>query len=230
MGSENGEKDEQPVHTVYQDNYYIDKYEVSNVSYKACVDVGICKSPTSIRSDTREIYYGNPQYNEYPVVFVSWNMANTYCQWRGARLPTEAEWEKAARGTEARTYPWGNELIGSVSNFCDRNCTLGWADGLVNDGYADTAPIDSFLGGISPYDVYNLAGNVREWVSSLYRPYPYNSNDGREELTNLGGERYSRGGAYYDPAYYLRATFRGSYFLSDGEKGIGFRCARDANP
>lgn len=102
--------DEDPAHRVYLDSFYMDKYEVTNGLYKACVDYGTCTPPKDISSKKRSDYYINIQYKNYPVINVDWYMANTYCEWRGARLPTEAEWEKAARGTNGRTYPWGENI------------------------------------------------------------------------------------------------------------------------
>lgn len=96
---------EKPVHRVYLDSYYIDKYEVTNVRYEACVKFGACEMPKHLTSLGRLSYFGNVTYEDYPVIFVDWQMAKTYCEWRGARLPTEAEWEKAARGTDGRSYP-----------------------------------------------------------------------------------------------------------------------------
>ena len=98
---------EKPVHTIYLNDYYIDKYEVTNGFYELCVNTGACESPKYLGSFTRGYYFGHPGYDNYPVIFVDWNMAKTYCEWRGARLPTEAEWEKAARGTDGRSHPWG---------------------------------------------------------------------------------------------------------------------------
>jgi len=104
-GSDNGYPEEKPVHTVYLNDFYIDKYEVTNALYKACVDAGACQPPDKTGSFTRSSYFGDPEFDNYPVVFVSWEEAQAYCQWRGMKLPTEAQWEKAARGTDGRVYP-----------------------------------------------------------------------------------------------------------------------------
>ena len=100
--------DEKPHHTIYLDAYWIDQTEVTNAIYIKYVKAGVCQPPISTRSHTRDSYYGNAQYAGYPVVWVSWDDAQAYCQWVGCRLPTEAECEKAAHGTDARVYPWGN--------------------------------------------------------------------------------------------------------------------------
>jgi len=152
-----------PVNTVYLDGYWIDKYEVSNGQYALCVSAGVCQPPWDTRSRTRTSYYGNPEFSNYPVIWVNWNMARTYCEWTGRRLPTEAEWEKAARGTNGRKYTWGNDPIsGERANFCDINCTETYANELYNDGYADTSPVGSFPAGASPYGAMDMAGNVWE--------------------------------------------------------------------
>ncbi len=153
-------EDEEPIHTVTLDAFYIDQYEVSNAQYDVCVNAGHCTRPSRSTSFSRNDYYGNPQYDDYPVIWVDWEQAKTYCEWRGARLPTEAEWEKAARGTEGRLYPWGNRFDAGKANFCDKNCDFDYANLNYNDGYKEIAPVDAYAEGASPPDINNMGGNV----------------------------------------------------------------------
>jgi serine/threonine protein kinase len=214
MGSnDTGDVGSRPAQTVKLDAFYIDKFEVTNEMYDACVYAVECRKPQQGGSATRNIYFANPVYAKFPVLYVDWKMANAYCKWRGGRLPTEAEWEKAARGTDARLYPWGNN---------EPDCSLANHVGCV----ADTTPVDQYEKGQSIYGVYGMAGNVWEWTSTLFKAYPYDANDGREDPKKLG-DRIARGGSWHafggnngnvrsdtrlklDPGYY------GGY--------VGFRC------
>jgi len=214
MGSENGREDERPVHKVYLDSFYIDKYEVTNALYKACVDARTCDSPKQASSNIHSIYYGNPEFDNYPVIFIGWNMAKTYCEWRGARLPTEAEWEKAARGTDGRTYPWGEEINPTYANY----------------GYnvGDTTPVGFYERGKSTYGVYDTVGNAWEWVNDWYGKTYYQSSSTSNPLGAESGQyRVLRGGSWYINKDDVRSSSR---FGGDPEEsfyvGIGFRCAR----
>jgi formylglycine-generating enzyme required for sulfatase activity len=140
------------------------------------VEAGSCNAPTTCS-------WGEPTYNDsdksnHPVVCVDWHGAKAYCEWAGGRLPTEAEWEKAARGPDGQKYPWGDELDGSLANFCDTNCPDDWKNEGYNDGYGLTAPVGSYPGGASFYGVHDLGGNVWEWTGSEYKPYPYDAGMG----------------------------------------------------
>jgi formylglycine-generating enzyme required for sulfatase activity len=226
MGSNYGPSDEQPVHRVYLDNFYFDKYEVANFLYKACVDAGICQPPQYLDSQSHKSYYNDPQYSNYPVIYVSWYMAITYCEWRNSRLPTEAEWEKAARGDSNNIFPWGNSFDATRANFCDKHCVAPWSgNNNYDDGYAENAPVDAFPNGVSVYGIYNMAGNVWEWVSSLPYPYPYNAGDGRENM-NLLGDRVLRGGSWNNEIYRIRSSLRFQGGPSGVAYNFGFRCAR----
>jgi serine/threonine-protein kinase len=214
-----------PMHTVYLDGYWIDKFEVTNGQYALCVDAGICKRPNYTRSYTREKYFNNPDFKNYPVLYVDWFMSRQYCEWGGRRLPTEAEWEKAARGTDKRRYPWGNEPVsGERANFCDINCPKNHANPNYDDGFPETAPVGSFPLGVSPYGAMDMAGNVWEWTSTMQRPYPYNATDGREEF-DKSNERIWRGGPWSNGVWWIRSTIRYRSVPSYWYGNLGFRCA-----
>ena len=149
-------------YTVWLDDYYIDIYEVTNSAYNKCVTAGVCNLYSEERSErVIEEYYDNPAYKNYPVIGVTWNDAKTFCEWRGARLPTEAEWVKAARGTDLRTYPWGDE-----EPTCEY-ANYGYLDGMCSPP-PGTAPVGSRPDGASPYGLYDLAGNVDEWIADCF--------------------------------------------------------------
>jgi formylglycine-generating enzyme required for sulfatase activity len=217
MGSadSNNEADDgqKPQHTVFLEAFWIDRTEVTNEKYKLCADKGGCQALIKNSSATRELYFNNPQYSNYPVVYVSWGEARVYCKWAGRRLPTEAEWEKAARGTDGRNYPWGNNAPDSS---------------LLNFNSTDTTPVGSYPQGASAYGGLDMVGNVWEWVSSLYWSYPYDAGDGREN-PNSTSMRVVRGGSWANTDTYVDAAFRGRFAPTIQLSGVGFRCAADSS-
>jgi formylglycine-generating enzyme required for sulfatase activity len=219
--------EEIPQHTVYLDAYWIDRTEVTNGQYALCVARQACTRPHDNSSMTRGSYYSDKQYASYPVVFVSWEQAKAYCTWAGRHLPSEAEWEKAARGPDGRMYPWGSAFDGLRTNYCDVNCPHAWKDGAFDDGYTDTAPVGEYPGGASPYGALDMSGNIYEWVLDWYAPY------GRADLFNPTGpsaglEHIIRGGAFGDDPGHVRAAVRGHRDIAaNGTNFIGFRCASD---
>ncbi len=219
MGSDDVQQ-ESPIHIVLLDPFYLDKYEVTNAAYKTCVDAGVedCNLPLSSKSLTRPQYYGNPLFDQYPVMNVNWHQAHAYCEWRGARLPTEAEWEYAARGADGRTYPWGNTFTGKEANFCDANCNLHAKNQTYNDGYEDSAQVNGYEMGKSPFGIYNMAGNVWEWVNDWYTSDYYQHSPS----TN---SHVVRGGALGSSMELLRATSRNGYDANAASYNFGFRCA-----
>jgi serine/threonine-protein kinase len=228
MGSDNGDANETPAHVVYLDSYYIDKTEVTNAAYKLCVRDGVCQSPIQITSRTRAQYYGNAQFDNYPVLYIDWGMARTYCDWRGARLPTEAEWEKAARGENSFIYSWGDEFACHKGNFDDENQIDDYVvpGGPNCDGYPDTAPVHSYPAGASSYGVLDMNGNVWEWVNSQAQAFPYIADDGRES-PNSDSLRVVKGGAFTANDYFSRSSNRRFLSPVTADDVTGFRCAMD---
>ncbi len=217
MGTNVRLSDEGPEHRVTVAAFYIDKYEVTNLQYKKFIDATQHKSPQ---------HWSNRTYPDgkidHPVVFVSWDDAKAYCEWAGKRLPTDEEWEKAARGTDARYFPYGNEFDMNKSNNPVR-----W-EALKQEG--DTAPVGSFEEGKSPYGIYDMSGNVWEWTASWYRAYP-----GNTRISENYGETYKtlKGGSWWDCSFYQcgisAPSYNRAFFLrGTRNKSFGFRCAKDA--
>jgi serine/threonine-protein kinase len=215
---------EQPAHRVGLAAFWIDRTEVTNGQYQLCVQAGACEPPALNSSFSRPSYYGDPSFDDHPVVNVRWSDAAQYCSWAGARLPTEAEWEYAARGPASRIFPWGNAFEKSRLNYCDAGCAL-IEDSSYNDGYPDTAPVGSFPSGASWMGALDLAGNAREWVNDWLAGYP--ASDAENPHGPETGElKVPKGGSWYDTPDDVRSANRGGESLEYYRDNLGFRCAR----
>ncbi len=221
--------DAQPIHAVYLDAYTIDKTEVSNAQYEDCVTAGGCLLPISNSSATRLHYYDDVAYANYPVVQMDWARANAYCQWVGKRLPTEAEWEKAARGDDLRPFPWGYDDL--TCDKCNANIQYynEYGEPREQPCVGDTVQVDSYLDYASPYGLLNMVGNAQEWVSDIYlKPYyshsPYFNPQGPE--STQANEHLIRGGSWKGTQTHANIWVR----LDESDiyhvEQNGFRCAR----
>jgi formylglycine-generating enzyme required for sulfatase activity len=235
MGSDTGEAEEGPSHEVYLDDFWIDTTEITNQMYSLCVEASACKPPLQTGSYTRKNYHGDSRFLDYPVVNVDWDMANAYCQWVGARLPTEAQWEKSARGTDGRIFTWGNNWDVQKFkrlNFADKNSPELTSDLSVNDGYGDTSPAGHYTAGISPYGIYDLAGNVWEWVADWYDASYYASSPSENPKGPAGPtpgitSHVLRGGSWVSANEVVFHTYnRNDGKANEFSESIGFRCAK----
>jgi formylglycine-generating enzyme required for sulfatase activity len=242
MGSSTGENsDAAPAHRVCVNGFYIDRFEVTNAQFEQFVDAAgyvteAERTATSSDSPTWRHPFGAEsdaqQIPEHPVICVSWNDAQAYARWANKRLPSEAEWEKAARGKDGRLFPWGNTSPGSGANVnvADTSASFKWGANSFNDGYRTTAPVGSFPAGESAYGVEDMAGNVWEWCSdwwdsAYYKKAPADNPVGPE----IGEHKVIRGGSWFYHLDGAQATHR-MYFRPDGNStAIGFRCALDVN-
>jgi len=215
MGSDNGNSDEKPVHKVDLDSFWIDRTEVTNAMYAKCVaDKDACTPPSAERSDKRDNYYGVSEFDSYPVVYVNWGQANAYCLWAERRLPTEAEWEKAARGTDGRTYPWGSESPNA--KLLNYKANVG-----------DTTEGGKYPDGASIYGAYDMAGNVWEWVNDWYGETYYQSSPASNPLgLDIDVFRVYRGGSWNSDDNSVRSAYRYGSGSSGTSDELGFRCAR----
>lgn len=201
--------------------FFIDKYEVTNAQYRACVKNGKCSEPALGGFGQIPDYFTNPKYDEMPVAFVTYYQAGAYCKAQGKRLPLELEWEKAARGTDGRLYPWGDS-----APTCDR-AQYGECNETREQG-AGPMPVGSLTGGVSPYDVYDMSGNVAEWVADWYDPDIYASfEEGQLPVRAEAGRLKSiRGGSWWCEEDRLLAGRREAMAPTYRAGNIGFRCAK----
>lgn len=230
--------DEHPEHVVQVRAFFIEKTEVSNAQYRACVDASACDDPYTRNVPGIDDYYTKAEYDDYPVVNVTWQMAADYCAWRGRRLPTEAEWEKAARGSaDDRIYPWGwQEPTCEMANISiprEQTDALGESV-LVETCYYRTTPVGAYRYSESPWGLRNMTGNVAEWVADVYADDYYNAalwpdNDVNPQGPAEGDERAVRGGGYTSTALLARTSYRDHKPVDHYDATIGFRCVEDAN-
>jgi formylglycine-generating enzyme required for sulfatase activity len=245
MGNDSG-PDERPLHKVTLDEFWIDQTEVTNAMFTRFVEATGFQTNAEKRgsawafngsgwSEVPGANWQHPQGPEssivnladHPVVNVSWNDAKAYCEWAGARLPSEAEWEKAARGIDGRIYPWGDAApSGSLLNFGDASLYPDSVEATLNDGYRFTAPVGSFPQGASPYGALDMAGNVWEWVNDWYQAQYY----AKAPVTNPDGPtsgegRVFRGGSWNHSSLDIRSSIRMWGKPYDAIDNVGFRCA-----
>lgn len=232
LGNDDGDPDEKPSQLVTLDPYFIDETEVTNAQYAQCVDAGVCRLPGNLGASYHPTYYGTAEYANYPVLFVDWYGADTFCRWRDARLPSEAEWERAAGYSPTQLqrtlFPWGDAFDGTRLNFCDANCSREGGDGTVDDGHRDTAPVTSYANGRSPIGTYNMLGNVAEWVNDWYeRDYYETASQSNPRGPAEGEYKVLRGGSWFSLVEELTVSQRTFFDPAVSRATIGFRCAAD---
>jgi len=237
---------EKPQHTVYLDTFWIDRTEVTVAQFRAFVQssgyqtsaekqgwayawVESAKEWQKVNGADWQHPFGpgSSAEEDHPVVQVSWVDAMAYCEWAGGSLPTEAQWEKAARGTDGRTYPWGNVFDGTWLNYCDARCESGDRD--FDDGYRYTAPVGSYPAGISPYGALDMAGNVWEWTADRYDEDYYADSPAQNPAGPESGQyRVLRGGSWNHDRSGMRAAYRLEGSPGDRVDNFGYRCALQA--
>jgi formylglycine-generating enzyme required for sulfatase activity len=206
---------ETPQHTVSLDAFWIDQTDISNARYAACVKAGACQPPKTSPTDDYSIRYYR-DYPNYPVTYVNWSQADAYCGWVGAQLPSEAQWEKAARGTDGRLYPWGN---------ADPSCALTKYSPCMQY-YVNTSAVDEHPGGVSPYGALDMAGNVKQWVADWYGDYSP-ALQTNPTGPSAGTLRVVRGGSFISAANDLRSAYRLPMDPASTTYDTGFRCVRE---
>ena len=206
---------EKPQHTVYLDAFWIDQTDVTNAMYAKCVSAGACYQPVDISPLVHP--YGNSQFDNYPVIYVRWTMADAYCKWAGRQLPTEAQWEKAARGTDGRIYTWGNDAPNKT--LLNYNLDVG-----------DTTAVGSYPKGASPYGALDMAGNAWQWVADWYSDAYYQNSPTSNPLGPDSGQcRVLRGGSWDITQYHIGSANR-SYADPEANPSFdySFRCSRSS--
>ncbi|MDP7179337.1 MAG: formylglycine-generating enzyme family protein [Verrucomicrobiota bacterium] len=245
MGSDRGDRHEAPIHPVTLDAYWIDRYETTNRAFQRFVQSTAYE--TLAEREGSSVIYRDGGYStvegaswwhptgpdsdlvgrlDHPVVQVIWDEADAYCRWASKRLPTEAEWERAARGTDRRTFPWGeggSHTPTARANAGAESCCHESA----HDGFLNTAPVGSFPQGASPAGALDMAGNAWEWTGDHFDPYFYGKSPEKNPTGPVGGtERILRGGSWISYAFMLRTTYRGHHTPDTRHNYSGFRCAR----
>jgi len=206
-------KDMAPGHTVTLDAFWIDRTEVTNGQYAKCVSAGACEEPQEKTSHNRVKYYNGDQYTGFPVINVSWNDADDYCKWAGRSLPTEAQWEKAARASDGRIYPWGDEV--PTKERVNYGNPLG-----------DTVLTGSYPDGASLYGALDMAGNVREWTADWYdEAYYKTSPKDNPQGPDSGYKRAARGGSWGDDMSNIRTFIRWGLIPITRSNNLGYRCS-----
>ncbi len=213
---------EAPQHAVSLDSFWLDRTEVTNAQYRSCVAAGACPEPLTCKKG--EPTYADAQKSEHPVVCVSWDDAQSYCRWSGARLATEAEWEYAFRGEQRSIYPWGDSFDGSRLNYCDANCDQPHADGRFDDHYAQTAPVTSLPTDVSWSGALGMSGNASEWVADWLGEYAA-AAAANPTGPPSGSEKVLRGGNWTSHPTYCRGAIRASIPPDTRFDTVGFRCA-----
>ncbi len=210
MGDRNGQPEEYPERPIVMKGFRIDLVEVTNLAYRACVEAKACDPAP---------YLDDPDLGkeDHPVVGVGWEDAESFCRWVGKRLPTEAEWEYAAKGNDLRKWTWPGAFDPNKANSNQQ------------DAHPGTAPVNAYRDGASAFGVLQMAGNAAEWVADYFDPTYYGSSDEKADPKgpSRGRERVVRGGSYRDPPHLLRVAARRPKLPTEADNTIGFRCAAD---
>ena len=213
MGTEDGLQDARPLHRVHLSSYWFDKYEVTNTQYRQCVEGGGCTPPKD------RLMFEDPQRAQHPVTNITWSQARSFCQWQGKRLPTEAEWEKAARGTDGRRYPWGNN---------EEVLKRHMREGVLTADANGAGPVGRQRATASPYGVFDLIGSLSEWVKDWYAEDFYQTSPVRDpQGPSRGSFRVLRGGEWNEKSPNIQSSYRGWDDVTYWGPTLGVRCAND---